>query len=166
MKKLLLLLLFIPLVSVGQDVNINEYYDDGKKLKVKRIENRENGINVIIIEGEHNIESKNLKWGMAKDAVTPQDIFRLTDEGPEGRAKVAKYCYQDCNLVHNLFIKNDIFTAMVEQAAICSVPIEFVAMRGQGIKLLSFIAKEARNAGMLIPVLEKFGNLDDCFLLH
>ena len=45
---------------------------------------------------------------------------------------------------------------MVEQAAICSVPIEFVAMRGQGIKLLSFIAKkEARNAGMLIPVLEK-----------
>ena len=28
-------------------------------------------------------------------------------------------------------------------------------MRGQGIKLLSFIAKEARNAGMLIPVLEK-----------
>ena len=41
---------------------------------------------------------------------------------------------------------------MVEQAAICSVPIEFVAMRGS-IKLLSFIAKEARNAGMLIPVL-------------
>ena len=36
MKKLLLLLLFIPLVSFGQDVSINEYYDDGKK------DNREN----------------------------------------------------------------------------------------------------------------------------
>ena len=33
MKKLILLLLFIPLVSFGQDVNINEYYDDGKKNK-------------------------------------------------------------------------------------------------------------------------------------
>ena len=41
-------------------------------------------------------------------------------------------------------IKNDIYTAMVEQAKICSVPIEFIAMRGQGIKLLSFIAKECR----------------------
>ena len=61
-----------------------DYYDDGKKLKVKRIENKENGINVIIIEGEHNIESKNLKWGMAKDDVTPQDIFRLSN----GDAKI------------------------------------------------------------------------------
>ena len=35
MKKLILLLLFIPLVSFGQDVNINEYYDDGKKITEK-----------------------------------------------------------------------------------------------------------------------------------
>ena len=34
MKKLILLL-FIPLVSFGQDVNINEYYDDGKKITEK-----------------------------------------------------------------------------------------------------------------------------------
>ena len=26
------LILFIPFVSLGQDVNINEYYDDGKKI--------------------------------------------------------------------------------------------------------------------------------------
>ena len=69
---------------------------------------------------------------MAKDDVTPQDIFRLTNEGPTSKAIVAKYCFQDCNLVHNLMIKNDIYTAMVEQAKICSVPIEFIAMRGQG----------------------------------
>ena len=69
-------------------------------------------------------------------------FFRLTNEGPASKAIVAKYCFQDCNLVHDLFIKNDIFTAMVEQANICSVPIDFISRRGQGIKLLSFIAKE------------------------
>ena len=109
-------------------------------------------------EIEHRLDidkKKKFRWCLAKDDINHLDIFRLSKGGPEDKAIVAKYCYQDCNLVHNLFIKNDIFTAMVEQAAICSVPIEFVAMRGQGIKLLSFIAKEARNAGMLIPVLEK-----------
>lgn len=35
MKQLIILLLFIPLISFGQDVNINEYYDDGKKITEK-----------------------------------------------------------------------------------------------------------------------------------
>ena len=38
---------------------------------------------------------------------------------------------------------------MSEQAAICSVPIDFVVMRGQGIKLLSFIAKKCREKDTL-----------------
>ncbi len=35
MKKLILLLVFIPLVSIGQDVNVNEYYDNGQKITEK-----------------------------------------------------------------------------------------------------------------------------------
>jgi DNA polymerase elongation subunit (family B) len=57
--------------------------------------------------------------------------------------------------VHHLFRKNDILTGMSEQAAICSVPIDFVVMRGQGIKLLSFIAKKCREKNTLMPVVEK-----------
>ena len=106
-----------------------------------------------------NKKSK-FRWCLAKDDVSPQDIFRLTNEGPSKRAIVAKYCFQDCNLVHNLMIKNDIYTAMVEQAKICSVPIEFIAMRGQGIKLLSFIAKECRKKNMFMPMLNKSGGGD------
>ena len=52
-------------------------------------------------------------------------------------------------------IKNDIYTAMVEQSKICSVPIEFIAMRGQGIKLLSFIGKECSGRNTLMPDLVK-----------
>ena len=100
-------------------------------------------------------KKRKIRWCLGKDDVTPQDIFRLTNEGPGSKAIVAKYCFQDCNLVHDLFIKNDIFTAMVEQAKICSVPIDFISRRGQGIKLLSFIAKECSHKNTVMPVVRK-----------
>jgi len=98
---------------------------------------------------------KHVKWGLAKDDVTPQDIFRMTNEGPKERAVIAKYCIQDCNLVHHLMNKIDVMTGYVEMAKICSVPINFLVMRGQGIKLTSYIAKKCREKKTLMPVLEK-----------
>ncbi len=53
MKKLFLLLLFIPLVSFGQDVNINEYYDDGKKITEKTWQDGEQLKTLVeIVDGE------------------------------------------------------------------------------------------------------------------
>ena len=128
-------------------------YKEGKKFKIR---------NLNIKEGTYEINYKldidkkrKIRWCLGKDDVTPQDIFRLTNEGPGSKAIVAKYCFQDCNLVHDLFIKNDIFTAMVEQAKICSVPIDFISRRGQGIKLLSFIAKECSHKNTVMPVVRK-----------
>jgi DNA polymerase delta subunit 1 len=92
---------------------------------------------------------------MAKDDVTPQDIFRLTGQGPDERAIVAKYCIQDCNLVFELLKKIDIITEFIEMAKLCSVPIDFLVMRGQGIKITSFIAKKCREKNTLMPVIEK-----------
>jgi DNA polymerase elongation subunit (family B) len=43
---------------------------------------------------------------------------------------------------------------------ICSVPINFLVMRGQGIKLTSYIAKKCREKRTLMPVIEK-GGLDE-----
>jgi hypothetical protein len=37
--------------------------------------------------------------------------------------------------------KYDILTGVTELASICSVPMSFIINRGQGIKLLSFIAQ-------------------------
>jgi len=44
---------------------------------------------------------------------------------------------------------------MTEIASICSIPIDFVVMRGQGIKLLSFIAKKCRLKNTLMPVIQR-----------
>ena len=98
---------------------------------------------------------KKIRWGMAKDDVTPQDIFRLTAQGPDERAIVAKYCIQDCNLVFELLKKIDIITEFIEMSKLCSVPIDFLVMRGQGIKITSFIAKKCREKNTLMPVIEK-----------
>jgi DNA polymerase elongation subunit (family B) len=131
----------------------SEYYKEGQKFKVNNVDKKEGTFEIYSIERPDM--SKNVKWGLAKDDVTPQDIFRMTNEGPKERAVIAKYCIQDCNLVHHLMNKIDVMTGYIEMAKICSVPINFLVMRGQGIKLTSYIAKKCREKKTLMPVLEK-----------
>ena len=84
----------------------------------------------------------------------------MTNGTADDRSIVAKYCIQDCNLVHYLFNKSDVLTGFIEMSKISSVPINFLVMRGQGIKLQSLIASECRKFRTLIPVIEK-GELDE-----
>ena len=131
----------------------SDMYKNGQKFVVKELD-KKNCTFIIDANIVDDLQGKKIRWCLAKDDVTPQDIFRLTNEGPDERAIIAKYCFQDCNLVHNLMKKNDIFTGISEIASICYVPIEFIIMRGQGIKLLSFIAKKSSEKNTLMPVLD------------
>ena len=131
-------------------------YENGRKFKVVQLDVNKGQF---IIEGRIDPpKGTKLRWGLGKDDISPQDIFRLTRGTASDRAIIAKYCFQDCNLVHHLFRKNDILTGMSEQAAICSVPIDYVVMRGQGIKVFSFIAKKCREKNTLMPVIHKPDN--------
>ena len=135
----------------------SDYYKEGKKFKVVKICKEEGWFEVL---GNENPSAKKVKWGLAKDDVTPKDIFRMTNEGPASRAIIAKYCIQDCNLVHYLFNKVDVVTDLVEMAKLCSVPMSFLIFRGQGIKLTSYVAKKCREKGVLMPCINK-GSKDD-----
>jgi DNA polymerase delta subunit 1 len=120
-----------------------------------------NKYNVLVISGHELFEKgKSIKWGMAKDDVSPKDIFRLANGSSSDRAIVAKYCIQDCNLVHHLMNKIDSITGYSEMANICCVPISFLIFRGQGIKLTSFVAKKCLENKMLMPDLEKSNDFD------
>jgi len=148
---------FVHFEEIGHSI---DYYDNGSKFKVTYV-NKLNG--KFIVEGIVNPDTnKKVRWCLAKDDVTPKDIFRMTNGSADDRAVIAKYCIQDCNLVHYLFNKADILTGFIEMAKICSVPINFLVMRGQGIKLTSYIAKKCREKRTLMPVIEK-GGLDDGF---
>ena len=135
----------------------SDYYKDGQKFKVSKVCREEGWFEIL---GTENPYAKKVKWGLAKDDVTPKDIFRMTNEGPASRAVIAKYCIQDCNLVHYLFNKVDVVTDLVEMSKLCSVPMSFLIFRGQGIKLTSYVAKKCREKGVLMPVINK-GSKDD-----
>ena len=150
-----------------------DYHKGGHKFKILEIQKGKEVLemvkgeektvtyNVLTIQGYESFEKgKSIKWTMAKDDVSPKDIFRLANGSSSDRAIVAKYCIQDCNLVHHLMNKIDIITGHSEMAAICSVPISFLVFRGQGIKLTSFVAKKCRINGMLMPDLEKTHDFD------
>ena len=142
---------YIKFEEIGHS---SEYYNEGEKFIVTKIDYDNK---IIEIKGNPKLDnSKLLKWGLAKDDVTHHDIFRLTETGnPNDKAIVAKYCVQDCNLVHYLMNKIDVITGFVEMSNICSVPMEYLIMRGQGIKLYSFLAKKCREKETLIPDLNK-----------
>ena len=141
----------------------SDYYDGGRKFRVVDIqkgrEHKGATYNVIVVEGQHgNIDmTKAVRWGMAKDDVTPQDIFRLANGSSADRAIVAKYCIQDCNLPLHLMNKIDVITGYVEMSRICSVPISFLVFRGQGIKLTSYVGKKCRDKNTLMPDLDRNG---------
>jgi DNA polymerase elongation subunit (family B) len=147
-------------LSAGSYVHLEEigystdYFADGAKFRVVEVHLARG---VFFLEGSvlPDLNKKKIRWCLAKDDVTPKDIFRLTRGSAEDRAVVAKYCLQDCRLVQELFNKVQVFTTFMEMANICSVPLNFLVLRGQGIKLTSFVAKKCQERNTVLPVLDK-----------
>jgi DNA polymerase elongation subunit (family B) len=141
-------------INFEEEAHTSDQYKNGKKFEVYDVDHTKG---TFIIHGHEtpDLINKKVRWGLAKDDVTPQDIFRMTNEGPKERAIIAKYCIQDCNLVHHLMRKIDVLTGYSEMASLCSVPMDFLVMRGQSIKLTSYIAKKCREKDTLMPVIEK-----------
>ena len=147
-------------VSFEEIGHSSDFYKEGAKLYVCEVNAKEQWFAITGTESPDM--SKKVKWGLAKDDVSPQDIFRLTNGSSADRSIIAKYCLQDCNLVHHLLKKIDVVTGCVEMARISSVPISFIVFRGQGIKLTSYLAKECRELGFMKPTIDR-GSPDDVY---
>ena len=92
-------------------------YNDGEKFKIKGLNTeRKNSNNTksLGLYGKVDVRKyeKDLiyyEWCLAKDDVSPQDIFNFhKNGGSSGRAKVAKYCIMDCELCIHLLLQLDI----------------------------------------------------------
>ncbi len=95
-----------------------------------------------------------INWSQAKDDVGPKDIFKLQKGSPDDRAIVAKYCIKDCKLVNLLINKLEVVTKNIEMANVCFVPLSYLFIRGQGIKLFSLCMREFRKQKYAFPVLK------------
>lgn len=138
-------------ISIGKD----EHYKD-KKLQITDISAEEGWIKIDeTIDDIDALMSKKPKWTLAKDDVSPKEIFELQDGTDYDRKRVAVYCIQDCALCITLIEKLKLITNNIGMANVCFVPISYLFLRGQGIKIYSLVSKECRDAGYLIPLLKK-----------
>jgi DNA polymerase elongation subunit (family B) len=112
-------------------------------------------------EALHDHGPPAVKWAQSKDNVSPKDIFALHAGSAADRAKVAKYCVQDCDLVMELFQKLEVLNNSIAMANVCWVPVEYIFTRGQGIKSESLVFYECRKEDQLIPVLTSPPRMED-----
>lgn len=126
-------------------------YQNGRKFKIIRKEGANIEINYHIKEDIFE-DKATPRWQLAKDDVSPKEIFEFQKLGPDKRCIVAEYCIQDCALCLNIINKLNIVTNNMGMSNVCSVPLSFIFLRGQGIKIFSLISRECRKGGFLIPV--------------
>jgi DNA polymerase elongation subunit (family B) len=153
-------------IDGAKDLNIGNYivilmkndkYKEGKKIKIMDIQ----GNIITLTEEIEDILAKKPTWRLAKDDIGPKDIFRLQKGDAEDRKIVATYCIQDCALCNKLINKLSIVSNNIGMANVCSVPLSYIFLRGQGVKIFSLVAKECKDKGFLIPVLKKPKQEDD-----
>lgn len=136
-------------------------YKDGEKFKIVKLESDK--IKIIgKLDGEEMNTNKYISyWCQAKDDVPPNQIFKLQKGSSKDRSIIAKYCVMDCVLVNKLIAKLQVITNSISMANVCSVPISYLFLRGQGVKIYSLVAKECRLKNHLIPTLNRKNKFDD-----
>ena len=127
---------------------------DGEKLKILDIDKKTGAITLDKPIPQSCLISVPL-WGLGKDDITPQDIFRLQKGTAKDRALIAKYCIQDCALLIRLLRKLEVINNNFGMSNVCLVPFSYIFLRGQGIKAFSLITNECAKEEFLLPVLEK-----------
>lgn len=93
-------------------------------------------------------------WTFAKDDMHHTLINKYFNEkNTEKISLVAKYCLKDCKLVNLLMAKLEIIVNNLGMAQVCHVPLSYLFLRGQGVKIFSLVAKKCREENFLMPVL-------------
>ena len=127
-------------------------YRDGAKFEVTEIE----GKTFTIVSQEPLLdeltvdEKTKLEWSFGKDDTSVVEMFDSHHGTPEDRAKIAKYCIQDCDLVLTLMAKLDTIVNARGMADVCRVPIQYIFLRGQGIKIYSAVVYNASKRNQII----------------
>lgn len=95
-------------------------------------------------------------WTFAKDDMHHTLINKYFREGNPLKIKqIGIYCLKDCKLANLLMAKLEIIVNSIGMAKVCHVPLSYLFLRGQGVKIFSLVSKECRENNFLIPVLRR-----------
>ena len=151
-------------ISVNDGIKVDKFQGN-QKFKMLEIDYTNKTILIDDIFDLDNIGVGSMKyeWCENKDDVSAKDIFRLQKEGSSERCTIARYCIQDCELVNRLMTKLDVLTGSVGMSNVCGVPLGYLFLRGQGIKILSLVSNYCRKESFLLPKLDKpkLDNIDE-----
>ena len=154
---------------------LGRFKDEECEIEVKRLSSAALGDNTMyipkitgrvlidifkVIQRDHKLTSYKLDnvantfMKQNKIDLPPNKIFEYQKIDSKHRNIIAEYCIQDCALVNNLTDKLNIIVNNIGMANVCSVPLSFIFLRGQGIKVFSLVAKYCKNLNYLIPVIQ------------
>lgn len=126
-------------------------YQEGRKFLVKSMTSKTFTIDESELFADlTDEEKKTLEWSFTKDDLHHLELFAKHKGSAADRAMIAKYCIQDCDLVLTLMAKLDTFVNARGMADVCFVPLQFLFLRGQGIKIFSRVAYEASKRNQVI----------------
>lgn len=141
----------------GSSLIGGKYWAGGKKCRILAVDSESITVDVSDMTFEEFDNACNQvmikMWYQTKDDVSPADIFRFQREGPHERAIIAKYCIQDCELVMDLEKKLEITGNSIAMSNVCSIPLQYNFVRGQGIKLQSLVFKECAKLRYIVRTL-------------
>ena len=115
---------------------------------------------MFLIKKEHKLEYYKLNnvaehfTGDKKDDLSPADLFNYNTSTKDKIALVVKYCAQDTWLLIDLMLKLRIITNMIGMSNITMVPIQYIELRGQQIRVHTQIAYETKQENFLIPAMD------------
>jgi len=119
-----------------------------------------------VMQRDHKLDSYKLDFvaqvflGDNKHDLKPNEIFAKFKGSSEDRCTIAKYCLQDCALCNRMMHKLKVLENNIGMGNVCSVPLSYLFMRGQGVKIFSLVSKECKKMNYLIPVLRN-ANVDN-----
>lgn len=112
-----------------------------------------------VVQRDYNFESYKLDFIAEhflqdnKDDISVAELFEFQKLSGEHRARIAKYCVQDCDLLLRLLDKLSVCTNNIGMANVCFVPLTYIFLRGQGIKIQSLVNKFCAEKGVLLKTL-------------
>jgi DNA polymerase elongation subunit (family B) len=138
------------LVKFDIVTNTSNPYLEGKKFQIHSLTSNSFEISDTLFQDLSIEEKSKLEWTFTKDDVNAKILFGSHYGTPEDRGLIAKYCIQDCDLVLTLMAKLDTFVNACGMADVCKVPIQYIFLRGQGIKIYSAIVYNASKRNQII----------------
>lgn len=133
--------------------NTTNPYRDGQKFEVTQKDDKWFVIRADLSDLSPDDLSK-LEWSFSKDDTSAQEMFASHRGSADDRAVIAKYCIQDCDLVLTLMAKLDTLVNARGMADVCRVPIQYIFLRGQGIKIYSAVVYQASKRNQIIMTQE------------